>query len=235
MASVLSLPGSNGNAATSPDSAAVSVVGDIDLRCELAASDWDGANQVIQAKEETGDISWRWQLLLTTGVQQLAISVNGTNLVFVATSTTAIDALVADGKGVQLRVTRAEATGHTAYYYRTDLTKDLSDDTGWTFDGNAFGTSGAIFDSGSPVQIGAINAVLGFAMTGNIYRSQVYDGINGTLVFDADPTAEAPGTTSFTESSAQAATVTIHQSGSPQAEIITDPALIILRRRMEGI
>ena len=69
----------------------------------------------------------------------------------------------------------------------------------------------------------------GDALAGTMRRFQLYDGstdhgsASQTLRFDSNFAAEAPGTTSFAESSVNAATVTINQSGSPQAEIIIDP------------
>jgi hypothetical protein len=53
---------------------------------------------------------------------------------------------------------------------------------------------------------------LGGPLTGRIYRAIIKDGIDGTTVFDADFTQVASGATSFSESSSNAATVTINQT-----------------------
>jgi hypothetical protein len=70
----------------------------------------------------------------------------------------------------------------------------------------------SIFSSTANVEVGraATTGGLFYLLAGAASRAQIYDGIGGTLVFDADFSAELPGTASFTESSANAATVTIN-------------------------
>lgn len=54
---------------------------------------------------------------------------------------------------------------------------------------------------------------------GSIYRAQIYNGINGTLAFDANFTTAPKLATSFTESSSNAATVTVNSTGQYGARI----------------
>ena len=74
------LPGLAGNAVSTPDTPAVSVTGDIDLRCELALDAWISVStEVVIAKEANADMSWRWQIT-TLGAAQLVFSDDGTTL-----------------------------------------------------------------------------------------------------------------------------------------------------------
>lgn len=79
----------------------------------------------------------------------------------------------------------------------------------------------ATFNSSSPVMIGAVGSIAtnvgGFS--GNIYRVIVATSIDGTPVLDANFSLAAKLATSFTESSANAATVTINTSGATGARI----------------
>jgi len=101
--------------------------------------------------------------------------------------------------------------------------------TGWTQLGDTrnAGYALTINDSTATLKVGALNASSGNA-AGNYYAAVLMDSIDGTPVFAADFTAQAEGTTSFTENSANGATVTINQTGDPQAEITSDAAETVL-------
>jgi hypothetical protein len=65
------------------------------------------------------------------------------------------------------------------------------------------------------LEIGSQNAGAAANSKGKFYRAQVYNGIAGTLVFDADASIITDGTAStFKERSTNAATVTINKSGT---------------------
>jgi hypothetical protein len=72
-----------------------------------------------------------------------------------------------------------------------------------------------IFDSNIAVEVGSIDAGLTAVLAGKVYRAMIYDGVfstaafGGTKQFDADFTTFVGATTSFTESSTNAATVTM--------------------------
>ena len=51
-------------------------------------------------------------------------------------------------------------------------------------------------------------------VAGKLYRAQIRNGLDGTLVFDADLTAKTCGARTFTESSSNGATVTVNGSSA---------------------
>jgi len=212
----LELPGTSGNYASTPDSAALSITGDIDITLDLSIDDLTpAATQYLMAKAEaSGNRSWDIQLL-STGLLKLRPCEDGTNVIDGTTeqSDVALQTVVANGERFTLRITLDVdngASGRDLKFYVNGV------QLGTTQVGSA---PVALFDGNESVKIGrSTNAPL----AGKVYRAQIRDGIGGTLVFDADFTAESPGTTSFTESSSEAATVTVNQSGDPFARIWTD-------------
>lgn len=196
------LNGVSGNYFSSPDSAAVSVTGDIDIRAYVALTDWTpSANQTLVSKyaSSAGGNSYSFDVL-TSGNLNLTISVDGTAFSAVNSGT---PTGVTDRAAKWVRVTRVAATGAVSFF--------LSDD-GVTWSGLGAGgtsTTGSIFDSTTQLVVGAANSGTANFVNGVIYRAQIYNGIGGTLVFDANFDTYVSGTT-FTESSSNAATVTLN-------------------------
>lgn len=208
----LCLNGVAGNYASVPDSAALSITGDIDVRVRVAMNDWTPAgDQTLLAKRSgAGQVSWQFRVTGTSGVLCLAFSSDGT-AVTVANSTVA--PTISDFSELWVRATRASASGNIIFY-------TSSDGVNWTQLGTTVAAaSGALFDSTAPVEVGSIGIGAVGNIAGRIYHSQIYNGIAGTLVFDANFTAAAKLATSFTESSSNAATVTINTSGATGARI----------------
>lgn len=221
MASVLSLPGLAGNYPSTPDAGPIQITGNIDVRVEAAFDGWESADeQYLIAKRQVGCYWFRVHL---SGKLQAGAKV-GVEEIWAALATTPIHNIVADGQNIQLRFTRVAATGLFSYFYKT--TGALADSVGWIADGTSTKAAGNIVNNADILEVGSAFGGSADLAQGKFYRAQVYDGIAGTLAFDADFTAEAPGTTNFTESSVNAATVTINQSGSPQAEIVVDPLFV---------
>lgn len=222
--SYLSLPGEINDYASAPDSAALSITGDIDIRLDLAMDDWSPTGtQEFVSKYSTGDNQRAYRFLILPGGSILIQwSTNGS-----VDSTSLISSVnlssFANGSRHQIRVAFDVDNGssqHEANFYTKD-TGDLSSSTGWTQLGTTQTGSGttSIFDSSEQLSIGQRSGVE--FLVGKVYRTQIFNGIAGTLVFDANFDEQPSGTTSFKEASSNAATVTINQSGSPQAEILT--------------
>jgi hypothetical protein len=71
-------------------------------------------------------------------------------------------------------------------------------------------TANAIFDGTQAVEIGSTNVGASSLLSGTVYRAIVKDGIGGTTVYDADFSTQTADALAFTESSTNAATVTIN-------------------------
>jgi len=221
----LSLPGTAGNYASSPDAAPLDIVGDIDLRKEVSVDDYTSSLQTFISKyQQTGNQRSYLFDNTATGFFRLVWSTDGT-LVFVATSTVAPNFV--DGSRHFVRVTMDVdngAAGRDIKFYTSD------DGVNWTQLGATVTQAGvtSINNSTANINIGTHDESTTAFLSGKAYRAQVLNGIDGPLVFDARFAQQVAGTLSFKESSTNAATVTINQSGSPQAEIIKPPAPTLL-------
>jgi len=221
----LYLPGMAGNYASTPDSPAVSVTGDIEIIVRVALDDWTPATaQVLVGKfAGAGNISYNVNVQ-TPGNIQISTSTDGT-----ATSVATSDAVppFVNGTAYWVRVTRASASGNINFYYAADQPVEP---TTWTQLGTQrSNTAGAIFDSTAVQEIGSINAGASAPAAGKFYRAIVRNGIGGTTVFDADFTTgiTSGAQTTFTESSANAATVTINRATSGRKSVaVTRPILL---------
>lgn len=218
MTTFLNLPGEVGDFASTPDAAPLRIVGDIDLRARVAPDDWTPAAMmalVTREKSSTGQASYNL-LLTTTGLLKLVWSPDGTGGSSIGCTSSAATGFT-DGTIHWVRVTLDVDNGSSNFDCKFWTSSDGSSwsQLGTTQNGSA---TTSIHAGTEPLTVGIQVANDPFA--GNVYRAMVLDGIDGTVVFDADFTAETPGTTSFTEDSSNAATVTVNQSGDPKAEIV---------------
>ena len=181
----LEFSGAGGNYASTPDHNRLDIVGDIDLRLRIAADDYTPAlDTVILGKwTSAGDErSYRLRLVGITGKLDLSWSTDGT-----VGTTVEVESSVAlstiDTEIIWVRATLDVSNGNVNFY-----TSDDGDN--WTLLGSADqGGGGATsINSGTGVlEIGSQNIGAAANFAGKVYRAQVYDGIAGTLVFDADP------------------------------------------------
>jgi hypothetical protein len=208
----LVLPQVSGNYASTPDVAALDITGNIELIAKVTVTAWTGAGAralISKHGQNSGDygpFAWR---VSDNGTMLLGLAPNGTTF----TSHVSTAAL-SGGLTKWLRVT-ATLSGCTArFYYSNDATNDPNAVT-WTQLGSDVTTTtiASLVSSNNPVCVGAWNE-LGTAdmFRGIIRRALIKDGIGGTTVFDADFEAATDWSKTFTESSANAATVTINNS-----------------------
>ena len=175
----LYLDGTAGNYVVTPDTAALDITGDIDLRAEVALDDWTSTEQALISKyTPTGDQrSYLLRVMATTGELNLIWSEAGTATVKQATSTVAPTAT--DGQPLWVRATldvNNGSGGHTVTFYTSP------DGIDWTQLGTPVTTAGttSIFAGTSTLRVGARGDDL-TPLIGRVFRAQVYNGINGTL------------------------------------------------------
>jgi hypothetical protein len=203
-ASYLRIEEDQSSYAQCPDSAGVSITGDMDVQLDVTLDNWR-ANQILAAKwAETGN-ERTWKLLLREdGELVFAFSANGTGID--ATSSTEFG-----GQGLvpypplgrlSVRVTFQSSTGTVQFY--TAPPGNLATAT-WTQlgDTSAFG-SASLFDSTAPVQVGWCTddsaGDPGFTgIFGKVHAFRLLSGIGGTAAASPDFTAQAAGTTSFAD------------------------------------
>lgn len=177
----LRTPGTSGNYASCPDSAGVSVTGDIDLRWQGSLDDWTptSTNTLIGKDDGASQRSF-FIAILSSGVMRLYVSVTGTSWSSVD-STASVPA--SDGAVIWVRVTRVSATGAVTFY-------TSADGVAWTQLGAAGSTtSGAIYNSTQPLSVGTYDAS-NWWLKGHTLRAEVRNGINGTVVANPDFTSD---------------------------------------------
>lgn len=186
--------GSAGQYASTPDTVATSITGDLDLRAHIRAVDYTAAAaQVILAKETTTTTGRSYRLQVRpAGTLLFAWSPDGT-----AQTTVESAALpVADGVDIHVRVTfdvNNGAGGNDVRFYTSPNGSD------WTQLGTTITTAGvaSIFNSTAALHIGGADTATTSLFNGRIYRVRVYNGIDGTLAADFNLRAVVVGATSF--------------------------------------
>lgn len=218
----LELPGVAGNYASAPDSSALSITGDIDIKVKVKMTDWTpAAVQTLVAKAQTTSLRSYYLQVNTDGTLVLTTSTNGSATV-TGTSTAATG--VSDGatKWVRATLDVADSTNRVYKFYTSD------DGSSWTQLGTTVTTAGttSIHDNASVLEIGSITLGTANTLAGTVYRTIIqsaYDTANNTsnLAFDANFETRADYTRTFTEGSSNAAVVTVNQSSTTN-----DPLLL---------
>lgn len=207
------MPGDSYGASV-PDSANTSIANDIDIRLRVALDDVSKAGgQRIAAKYgAAGQRSWRWYI--AAGLMNFETSSDGTattTAASLATPTLAAAGL-SSGTTYWLRVARDRAAGTVKFYYAADSTS-VPTGGSWTQLGSTItGLSTAtIFDSTALTTVGGETAGTN-SNPGKYYRFQVCSNLaddGSAIQIDANFATKTFGADTFTESSSNAATVTM--------------------------
>lgn len=190
----LNLPGAAGDYASTPDSVAVSITGDIDLRALAApASAWGTGSGTFISKWNTGAL----QRSYTFGISGGFLNVLWIDSAAGIHTFTSLAPITGDASEVMwVRVTvdvNNGAAGHTVDFYTS--TTGVS----WTALGTSQTTAGVtdIIDSTAEVEVGARDLGLSVNYTGSVYQATIYNGIGGTLVASMVPEDTTAGDTSW--------------------------------------
>jgi hypothetical protein len=222
----LRLPDAAGAYASTPDTAALDITGDIDLRVDATLDAWvTGAphgsiNYLIAKYTTTGNQRSYTLRLSTDGTLQLVWSANGTNLI----TRSATEALV-PGPGGRLAVRATLDVDNGASDNTTRFYTAPSMAGPWVQLGDAVPGSGAttsIFSGTGVLEIGSHTAGSAGTMPGYIHAVEVRSGIDGTLVADPDFSTVDESDTSFADGAGR--TWTVH--GTAAVVDLGDPALV---------
>jgi len=208
----LYLPGVASNYASTPDAAPLDITGDIDIRCKVALDDWTpAAAQVFLAKRATNQYSYQFSVQ-TNGVLNLSWTPDGINAI---SKNSTVAPTVSDGSTLWIRVTLDVdngASGNDVIFYTS------TDGTNWTQLGTTVTTAGttSVHSGTAVLEVGTTLGGANNPARGKFFRAQVLNGIGGTVAFDANFETSITSLLqdTFTESSANSATVTINRSGS---------------------
>jgi len=181
------LPGTLGSYFSTPDSAAVSITGDIDLRMKMAMDDWTpSANRVLMAHATTAGNQQAFFFYITSsGNLAFQTSPDGTDALSV-TGTSTVATGVADSAVKWIRGTLDvnDGSGNRVYNFYTS-----DDGVTWTQLGATVTTAGttSIFDSNAQLLVGASDAGTFGTWAGRVYYAEVRNGIDGAVVAEFDP------------------------------------------------
>lgn len=214
--------GATNSYASTPDVAALDIVGDIDLQADIMPDNWPplaDATLVAKYSDSTSQRSYRLDVT-TTGQLRITWSTNGTNN-FSMLSTIPVPAVI--GQRITVRATLDVdngASGRTAAFY------------------TASRITGVFFALGSPVitagttsihagtavaTVGGRDAASPQALfSGRIFAARIRNGIAGTIVANPLFYSQAPGTTSFADSTGKTWTV---QAGASIDEFAPIPGV----------
>ena len=202
----LYLSGVTGHYASTPDSVALSISGNIDVRVKVALTDWtpSAAQYLIGKYNVTGNQRSYALRVNSAGTLSLLNSTDGTG---VSTFNSSVATDVTDGATKWLRVT-VTATGYVIKFWTSD------DGATWAQLGTSVNQGGTAttYDGSAPLELGSYGGgTTGIA--GNFYRAQIRDNVlndDTGIVFDADFTAQSDNINAFAEASSNHATVTIY-------------------------
>lgn len=201
--SYLALDGTTAGVATTPDAAALDIVGDLDIRVE-ATADWYAAGvQTLLGKWESATTQRSYMLRLEGGVLAFNWSTAGTSPYnFVSLQLPTLPRRAA------LRVTLDVNNGTGGFtctmYWATSMAGP------WTVIVAPVTSTPttSIFAGAAPLQVAPTLATGWAPLRGRVHRAEVRSGIGGTVVASPDFRAKTPGTTGFTDSAGRVWSVT---------------------------
>ncbi|MFD9398338.1 hypothetical protein ACFWA4_05895 [Streptomyces sp. NPDC060011] len=196
----LSLPGTTGHYASTPDAAALDITGDIDVRARISMDDWTPATDtaIVGKYNTTGNQRSYLLSVLTTGALNFQWSEDGT---VQKTKTSSIATGFTDGTAHWIRATLDVDNGAS----NADVKFYTSEDgTTWTQLGTTQqnGATTSIFSGSAILELGSRSAGTAANMAGKFFSAQVLNGLDGTVV--ASPVA---GTSSITDTTGKTWTV----------------------------
>jgi hypothetical protein len=199
----LRLPGVAGNFASTPDSAAASVTGSIELTARAVLPDWtQSGNWQLIGKDDASTNRDYVIFIGSAGTLNFQYTSDGvTTSGRIATSSAPVPFV--DGVIGWFKATYNSGSGVVQFFTSTDGVVFTQLGTNITI------TSGAIHNGTGALFVG--NSLV----VGSIYYAEVRNGIGGPIVAAFDPTRASRGATTFVAATGE--TWTINSSGTPPA------------------
>lgn len=187
IATAAEMPGAAGDYISTPDSAAASITGDLEIIVKVSLDDWTpAAVQMLVSKFASTGNQRSYSLYVETNgtlvLTQSTLGTSASNGVFQSSAATGITNGAAKWIKATLDVDNG-ASGRTAKFYLSD------DGVTYTQLGTdvTVATAATTFDSTAEVMIGSYLAGTSLNLNGTVYRAQIYNGIGGTLALDFNP------------------------------------------------
>lgn len=233
--SVIDKTGASGNYVSTPDAAALDIVGDIDLRADVALDSWDpvSGDQVLIGKwTQTGN-QRSYRLEMSGGDLYMTWSADGINSIFKAAT---MPPPFVDGERLAVRAfldVNNGAAGNTVTFYTAPTIAGP-----WTQLGVPVVTGGvtSIFSSSAPLMLGSSNTGgTNDVAAGLFYAAQVRNSA-GAIVASPSTRRVAAAASSFTDSIGLV--WTLNGSGTAMVTDTTttlDLATGIVQRSTDGV
>lgn len=216
--SYLDVTNAMGDGATCPDSAGLSITGDLDLQVDAWLPSWSFYANLIGKYNATGNQRSYEMFVAGDGILTFAWSTDGVTRTFIG-STVPVPAPFVGRKAVRATFDVNNGIGgYTLTFYTSDTIAGS-----WTQLGDAIVTTGgttSIFDSTSLLYVGSIANGAGgyglaaldfdavpFSTRGRFYAAKVLSGIAGTEKANPVFTTQSNGTTSFADAAGNTWTV----------------------------
>jgi hypothetical protein len=171
---VLYLPGTAGNYASVPDSAATSPTNDIEIVARIAFDRWDAPQAIFNKQQSFSFLAWG------SGILRLSVTADGST--YTDADSTA-HGFVA-GQCYWVKVTRVRSTGLTSFFWSPDQT---SEPGVWTAIGTSTQSAGAApFDNAQATEIGSVNGGTAYLTAGGVSRAMLRTTLGGPTVLNVD-------------------------------------------------
>lgn len=207
----LNLFGVSQSFASTPDSAAISITGDICMGGYYTMNDWTptGGSALIAKWTGTGNQRSFVLQISSGGLLQLILSSDGTSTT--QTINNGSTPGFTDGTGHWVAATYKQSTGAVNFYISDDPPTTAVASVSWTGAGSPTTTTASIYDSTTVLEVGTTYVGGTNFARGSVARAFLGSGSTistATLQFDANFLGKS-GQASFTESSSNGALVTI--------------------------
>lgn len=178
--------------ASTPDTTAISVTGDLEVRFDGALADWSHGPAsflyLLIGHGDTAFTNFAWHLFVNNEAAGSRIRLDIKTGADVDLFYTSNSLAWVDGQRHQIRVTLDLDNGanSVATFYRRSPMADLADNAGWTNVGSStHSVVASIKDVAETVKtMGADVGPSVLSATGQMHRSLIYNGIGGTIVSD---------------------------------------------------
>jgi len=221
----LFLPGATGNYASTPDSAANSITGDIDIRCLCAPDSWTaGTFPVVSKMNGAGQRSFRFYVSVG-GFLAFDWSENGT--AWKTEISTAAVSFTGNGTG-GIRVTLDAGASRGAYAVSFYQSIDFGDTWNLLWSGaSALGVT-SIFNSTADLYIGQTQEVTANFFAGKIWNLTIRNGIAGagTVVVNFNCDKGSSYSDTFTAGTGEVWTILRDAVDSTYKAILVDETMI---------
>lgn len=190
----LGLDGKAGGSASTADSIATSIVGDLQMIAKIDFTNYfpTTSQEIISKRDDTVSQA-SYNLLILSGYGGLRLNSSANGITSVARDClVTLNGLVRPGTQIfvkgTLDVDNGAGGNDANFYISYDYDADLQMGT-WTQLGATITNVGitSIFDSSAALTIGSRTGNIINNANGKIYRAQVFNGIGGTLVADFNP------------------------------------------------